>query len=95
MFLSEVFAQSFVNATGVAVELHQCDGSVGAALGAGMGAGIFTETDLSAGARALKIIEPSMQEPYDELYQRWKAFLQMQLEKTSKTKSLPQSLEIN
>ena len=32
MFLSDVFTQSFVNATGVPVELYNCDGSVGAAL---------------------------------------------------------------
>ena len=40
LFLSDVFIESFVNATGVAVELYENDGSVGAALGAGIGAGI-------------------------------------------------------
>lgn len=41
LFLSDVFAETFVNITGVPVELYQNDGSVGAALGAGIGAGIF------------------------------------------------------
>jgi xylulokinase len=93
MFLSDVFTQSFVNATGVAVELHQCDGSVGAAVGAGIGAGFFTEKDLST--KALKVIEPTKQDRYDELYHNWKAVLQVQLQKLSEAKSLSQSIQIN
>jgi xylulokinase len=88
MFLSDVFTQSFVNATGVAVELHQCDGSVGAAVGAGIGAGFFTEKDLST--KALKVIDPSQQDRYDELYDNWKTVLQVQLQKLDEAKSLPQ-----
>jgi xylulokinase len=37
LFLSDLFAETFVNATGVPVELYKNDGSVGAALGAGIG----------------------------------------------------------
>lgn len=95
MFLSDVFTESFVNATGVAVELHQCDGSVGAATGAGIGAGAFNEKDLSTNTKALKIIEPSQTDKYDELYHKWKGFLQVQLQKVNEINSLPQSLEIN
>lgn len=95
MFLSDVFTQAFVNATGVAVELHQSDGSIGAALGAGIGAGFFTEKDLSAHTKALKLIEPSQQDQYEELYHNWKFLLQLQLQKLSKTNSLPQNIEIN
>ncbi|HKO82129.1 MAG TPA: FGGY family carbohydrate kinase, partial [Chitinophagaceae bacterium] len=40
MFLSKVFTDAFVSATGVAVELYNNDGSAGAAIGAGLGAGI-------------------------------------------------------
>ena len=94
MFLSEVFTSSFVNATGVAVELHQSDGSIGAALGAGIGAGFFTEQDLSTNTKALKIIEPSGQEQYDELYQQWKAHLQTHLLKPNETNPLPRSIEL-
>ncbi len=93
MFLSDVFTQSFVNATGLAVELHRCDGSVGAALGAGIGAGMFTEKDLSANTKALKIIEPTQEGQYDELYQSWKNVLQIQLQKI-KTSSFSQSIEL-
>ncbi|MDQ3682024.1 MAG: FGGY family carbohydrate kinase, partial [Bacteroidota bacterium] len=41
MFLSEVFTQTFVNVTGVPVELYKTDGSIGAAFGAGVGLGYF------------------------------------------------------
>jgi xylulokinase len=91
MFLSDVFTQSFVNATGVAVELHECDGSVGAAIGAGIGAGIFTENDLST--KALRLIEPSQQEQYDEIYQKWKSVLDVQLQNLNEKISL-QSIEL-
>jgi xylulokinase len=94
MFLSEVFTDSFVNATGVAVELHNSDGSVGAALGAGIGAGFFTESDLSKNTKALKLIEPSEQDRYDEIYHKWKDVLQSQLQKLHETNSLPQSIEL-
>jgi xylulokinase len=93
MFLSEVFTESFVNATGVAVELHPCDGSVGAALGAGIGAGMFAEKDLSS--KPLKLIEPSQQDRYDELYDNWKTVLRVQLQKLNETSSLPQNITIN
>lgn len=93
MFLSDVFTQSFVNATGVAVELHQCDGSVGAAVGAGIGAGFFTEKDLST--KALKVVEPSQQDRYDELFYNWKAVLQAQLQKLNEASSLSQNIQIN
>lgn len=94
MFLSDVFTQSFVNATGVAVELHQCDGSIGAALGAGIGAGIFSEKDLSATTKALKLVEPSQQDRYDELYYKWKDVLQTELQKLTETKLSQQSIEL-
>jgi xylulokinase len=94
MFLSDVFTQSFVNATGVAVELHQCDGSIGAALGAGIGAGIFSEKDLSATTKALKLVEPSQQDRFDELYYKWKDVLQTELQKLNETKLSQQSIEL-
>jgi xylulokinase len=94
MFLSDVFTQSFVNATGVAVELHQCDGSVGAALGAGIGAGIFTEKELSANTKALKLIQPSKQDEYNELYHKWKNVLDIQLQKLNETETLTSGIAI-
>jgi xylulokinase len=84
MFLSDVFTQSFVNVTGVPVELYQTDGSVGAALGAGVGAKIFREPqEAFAGKAPLKLVEPSPTSQYDALYQQWKAVLEAQLQKTA------------
>ena len=80
MFLSEVFTESFVNATGVPVELYHCDGSVGAALGAGIGAGVF-ENPLAAfsNIKPIKLVQPTQTNLYNELYEKWKKILEKQL----------------
>ncbi|NOT94325.1 xylulokinase [Ferruginibacter sp.] len=73
MFLSDVFTESFVNATGVPVELYNCDGSVGAATGAGIGAGIYTSAkEAFKTFKPVKLIEPTKEKLYNELYERWK-----------------------
>jgi len=76
MFLSNVFAEAFVNATGVPVELYNSDGSVGAALGAGIGAGIFkTESEAFVHLKPVQLIEPGKVETYNQLYAQWKVVL--------------------
>lgn len=73
MFLSDVFTESFVNATGVPVELYNCDGSAGAATGAGIGAGIYASAkEAFKTFKPVKLIEPTKQNLYNELYSRWK-----------------------
>lgn len=80
MFLSSVFSESFVNATGVPVELYDCDGSVGAALGAGIGVGYFTSAaDAFTNQKVLNTIEPTQIALYNSLYEDWKALLEKQL----------------
>lgn len=82
MFLSSVFVQSFVNATGVPVELYQSDGSVGAALGAGVGARAFSGTSEAFSQRKpLKLVEPANRSIYASLYEEWKHLLETQLQK--------------
>ena len=82
LFLSEVFIESFVNATGIAVELYSNDGSAGAALGAGIGAGIFKNSrDAFKKFTPLKKIEPNDVELYDTLYLEWKELLERYLKK--------------
>jgi xylulokinase len=80
LFLSDVFIQSFVNATGVAVELYENDGSVGAALGAGIGAGIYkTKGNAYTNFKPLQKFEPTNTELYNELYNEWKKLLESHL----------------
>lgn len=76
LFLSDVFAQTFVDVTGIPVELYENNGSVGAALGAGIGAGIF-ENPAAAFTehQVLNKIEPQNSEVYEDIYQEWKNLL--------------------
>ncbi|MDE3143836.1 MAG: carbohydrate kinase [Bacteroidota bacterium] len=81
MFLSDVFIDAFVNATNVPVELYNCDGSVGAAIGAGIGAKIFSnEKEAFRQFKSIQTIEPTHQEQYDELYHQWKQLLEKQIQ---------------
>jgi xylulokinase len=80
MFLSPVFTESFVNATGVPVELYHVDGSIGAALGAGVGVGVFKDPASAFSDRVpLKTIRPTRMHVYDELYAAWENLLMLQL----------------
>ncbi|MFP5080978.1 xylulokinase [Pedobacter sp. JCM 36344] len=79
LFLSEVFTQSFVDITGVPVELHESDGSYGAAIGAGIGAGIYASAgDAFSYKKPLKTVEPSSVS-LEDYYQDWKKLLVVQL----------------
>ncbi len=76
MFFSPVFTEAFVNATGVPVQLYANDGSVGAALGAGIGVGVYKEA--SEAFNNIKILEevvPTKVLAYDDYYQEWKKCL--------------------
>ncbi len=76
MFYSPVFTEAFVNATGVPVELYQSDGSVGAAIGAGIGVKAFAnEQEAFSKMKPLQLVEPTAAEVYDGLYQQWKQVL--------------------
>lgn len=80
LFLSEVFQQSFAGATGVPVELYDNDGSVGAALGAGMGAGIYADRkEAFSGLKKQRTVEPAQVDLYNELYDKWKKSLAYKL----------------
>jgi xylulokinase len=76
MFLSDVFIQAFVNATGVPVELYDTDGSCGAARGAGVALKGSAE---SSALKAVRIIEPSKSSVYEDLYGSWKNILETYL----------------
>ena len=74
MFLSPVFRDTLAGVTGAIIELYDTDGSVGAAKGAGMGAGIYRDNhEAFATLEKLAVIEPKEADKaaYEEAYQRW------------------------
>ncbi|MBG9378058.1 carbohydrate kinase [Panacibacter sp. DH6] len=80
MFLSSVFTDAFVNVTNTPVELYNCDGSVGAALGAGIGANVFSSAkEAFANMQQLQTVTPDGNNAYEEHYQQWKSYLQKDL----------------
>lgn len=76
LFLSPLFCNAFVNMTGTAVELFESDGSVGAALGAGVGIGHYaTPKEAVQRIKKIRTIEPKDVTASDEIYQEWKRLL--------------------
>lgn len=79
MFLSEIFRDTLASTSGAVIELYETDGSVGAAKGAGIGAGIYADNKEAFGSLAkLAVIEPdaSRAAEYAEAYGRWKRILE-------------------
>ncbi|MGZ8556706.1 MAG: xylulokinase [Chitinophagaceae bacterium] len=84
MFLSDVFTDVFVNTTGVAIELYNGDGSAGAAIGAGLGVGVYKNTkEAFSHFKPVQKVEPdkTKTELYENFYTQWKAALLQQLSK--------------
>lgn len=84
MFLNQTFIQAFVNCTGLTLELYKTDGSVGAALGAGIGLGYYqAPKDAFDKLEQLEVIEPdpALVEQYNAVYASWKAVLQAHLDR--------------
>jgi xylulokinase len=82
MFLSPIFRNTLAGVTGATIELYDTDGSVGAAKGAGMGAGIYKDNNEAfATLEKLAVIEPNAKDraAYDEAYARWKSALEKQI----------------
>lgn len=74
MFLSPVFRETLAGVTGSVIELYDTDGSVGAAKGAGMGAGIYKDhVEAFSTLEKLAVIEPdsSNADAYADAYSRW------------------------
>lgn len=74
MFLSPIFAGTFANVTGAAVELYDTDGAQGACRGAGLGAGIYrSPAEAFAALKKIETIEPDEQNKaqYLEAYSKW------------------------
>ena len=74
MFLSPIFRDTLAGVSGAVIELYDTDGSVGAAKGAGIGAGIYKDnTEAFATLEKLAVIEPAHTAEYTEAYEVWKS----------------------
>ena len=81
MFLSPIFRDTLAGVSGAIIDLYDTDGAVGAAKGAGIGAGIYrNNTEAFASLVKLDEIHPaSDRTPYIDAYARWKKCLQATL----------------
>lgn len=74
MFLSPIFRDTLAGVTGAVIDLYDTDGSVGAAKGAGIGAGIYKDnSEAFATLEKLAVIEPACQDEYTQAYELWKS----------------------
>jgi xylulokinase len=79
MFLSPVFRNTLAGVTGATIELYNTDGSVGAARGAGIGAGYYASIgEAFSNLAKLDTIEPDLSkaDAYNEAYSNWKTTLE-------------------
>ena len=82
MFLSPLFRDTLAGVSGATIELYDTDGSVGAAKGAGIGAGIYKDNhEAFATLDKLEVIEPdaAKRSEYLAAYARWKESLKKNL----------------
>ncbi len=76
MFLSPIFRETLAGVTGAVIDLYDTDGSVGAAKGAGIGAGIYkNNAEAFETLERLAVIEPANEALYAEAYELWKSRL--------------------
>ena len=79
MFMSDVFCQTLAGVSGTAIELYETDGSLGAARGAGVGAGIYGSFEEAFQfLEKRKTIKPGVGE-YQKAYTAWKRHLNCSL----------------
>lgn len=79
MFLSPVFRETLAGVTGAVIELYDTDGAVGAAKGAGIGAGIYHSfAEAFSTLEKLDEVEPDTlhRQEYVDAYARWKQHLE-------------------
>lgn len=73
MFLNPLFCRTLASVTGATIELYETDGSVGAAYGAGIGAGIYKDSDEAFKTlNHMATIKPEADcAPYKAAYDLW------------------------
>jgi len=76
MFMSDVFCETLAGVSGATIELYETDGSLGAARGAGFGAGLFqTLKEAFQTLEKKKTILPTVGK-YADAYMAWKKHLE-------------------
>lgn len=78
MFLSPIFRSTLATVSGAVIDLYDTDGAVGAAKGAGLGAGIYgCREEAFASLRKIAEIEPDLieRDAVADAYARWKSVL--------------------
>ena len=73
LFLSPLFRRTLASVTGATIELYETDGAVGAAKGAGIGAGIYKDhNEAFTTLRHMATVKPETDcAPYKAAYKRW------------------------
>lgn len=80
LFQSAVFSQAFADTNNVVLEFYEGDGSFGAAIGAGIGAGFFSVAEAGSTRKPIDTIKPGKNASvYEELYAKWNDELQKHL----------------
>ena len=84
MFLSPVFAQTLSNLASVTIELYNTDGAIGAALGSGVGAGIYLNMDEAfINLKCIRRYSPEQEiDPIQHSYENWNKLLNLKLQKS-------------
>ncbi|NQU51168.1 MAG: carbohydrate kinase [Bacteroidetes bacterium] len=75
MFLSPIFRNTLAGISGATIELYNTDGSVGAARGAGIGSGYYSNANEAfVNLKKMEVIEPdnSKVPEYEDAYNNWK-----------------------
>ena len=76
MFLSPLFREALATVTGATIDLYNTDGAAGAAKGAGIGAGIYANSDEAfASLEHVATVLPDEQRKadYEAAYERWRS----------------------
>jgi len=82
MFLSPVFRETLAGITGATIELYNTDGSIGAARGAGIGAGYYeSPKEAFSNLKKIKVVQPdlSRKQAYEAAYDTWLEVLKRQI----------------
>lgn len=82
LFLSPLFRQTLSTLTGARIELFNTDGSLGAARGAALGAGLYANREEAfRSLRCLEVVGPKAEdaEALEQSYQAWKREVELRL----------------